>query len=173
MTTREAMLAELDAETKVGESPEHHVQELRLWLRLLTCTNLLENEIRRRLRAEFDMTLPRFDFLAQLDRAKDGMTLGALSRRMMVSNGNVTLLAEKLEADALIRRAVSPTDRRVVLVEMTPAGRRLFRKVASAHADWLGELLGALSPAEMAAAMAALAGIKGSVRGALAEDGGA
>ena len=64
--------------------------ELRLWLRLLTCTTLIEGEVRRRLRQEFDVTLPRFDLMAQLDKAPGGMTLGELSRRMMVSNGNVT-----------------------------------------------------------------------------------
>ena len=80
----------LDAETKVAERPDDHKTELRLWLRLLTCTTLIENEVRRRLRDNFDITLPRFDLLAQLDRAPNGMTLGELSQRMMVSNGNIT-----------------------------------------------------------------------------------
>ncbi|MFT8245484.1 MarR family winged helix-turn-helix transcriptional regulator [Roseomonas sp. BN140053] len=164
MTGRDALAPVLDAETKVGEAPEHHVQELRLWLRLLTCTNLIESEVRRRLRVEFDMTLPRFDFLAQLDRMRDGMTLGQLSRRMMVSNGNVTLVAEKLEAEGLITRSVSATDRRVVLVQMTAAGRRLFRKVAAAHAGWLGELLGGMRASEMQDALSVLACAKESIR---------
>ena len=78
----------LDAETKVSERP--HKPELRLWLRMLTCTNLVEALVRTRLRAEFGATLPRFDLMAQLERSPEGMTLGQLSRRMMVSNGNVT-----------------------------------------------------------------------------------
>src|ERR1700738_5660109 len=79
----------LDSETKAVELPEDHGNELRLWLRLLTCTTLIEGEVRRRLRQEFDVTLPRFDLMAQLDKAPGGMTLGELSRRVMVSNGNV------------------------------------------------------------------------------------
>ena len=73
----------LDAETKVAERPDDHKTELRLWLRLLTCTTLIENEVRRRLRDSFDITLPRFDLLAQLDRTPNGMTLGELSRRIV------------------------------------------------------------------------------------------
>ena len=98
----------LDAETKVAERPADHEAELRLWLRLLTCTTLIEGEVRRRLRDEFDVTLPRFDLMAQLDKAPNGMTLGELSQRMMVSNGNVTGLAERLVEQGLLdRRAVA------------------------------------------------------------------
>ena len=101
----------LDAETKVGEGP--HKRELRLWLRLLTCANLVEGMVRTRLRAEFGVTLPRFDLMAQLERAPEGMTLGALSRRMMVSNGNVTGLVERLVALGQVERARDPRDGRV------------------------------------------------------------
>ena len=94
----------LDAETKVAERPADHKAELRLWLRLLTCEQLIEAEVRRRLRDSFDVTLPRFDLMAQLDRAPNGMTLGELSQRMMVSNGNVTGLVDRLVAQGLIRR---------------------------------------------------------------------
>jgi len=80
----------LDAETRVSDRPHDHQAELRLWLRLFTCNTLIEGEVRRRLRESFDVTFPRFDLMAQLDRAPNGMTLGELSGRMMVSNGNVT-----------------------------------------------------------------------------------
>jgi hypothetical protein len=86
----------LDSETKAVELPHDHGDELRLWLRLLTCTNLIEGEVRSRLRERFDVTLPRFDLMAQLDKAPDGMTLSDVSKRMMVSNGNVTGLVERL-----------------------------------------------------------------------------
>src|ERR1700750_1290344 len=86
----------LDSETKAGETPEDHGDELRLWLRLLTCTTLIEGEVRSRLSERFDVTLPRFDLMAQLDKAPDGMTLSDVSKRMMVSNGNVTGLVERL-----------------------------------------------------------------------------
>jgi DNA-binding MarR family transcriptional regulator len=120
----------LDAETKVTERPGDHESELRLWLRLLTCTTLIEGEVRRRLRQEFDVTLPRFDLMAQLDKAPGGMTLGELSQRMMVSNGNVTGLSERLMALGLLDRRQSRSDRRAQLVSLTAEGRRAFRAMA-------------------------------------------
>ncbi len=107
----DGQLVPLDAETKVSERPADHEAELRLWLRLLTCTTLIEGEIRSRLRDTFDVTLPRFDLMAQLDKAANGMTLGELSQRMMVSNGNVTGLVDRLVEQKLIERRPSPTDR--------------------------------------------------------------
>src|SRR3979490_3504754 len=96
----------LDSETKAVELPEDHGNELRLWLRLLTCTTLIEGEVRSRLRERFDVTLPRFDLMAQLDKVPEGMTLSDVSKRMMVSNGNVTGLVERLVASrAPARRA--------------------------------------------------------------------
>jgi len=102
------------------ERPDDHKTELRLWLRMLTCTTLIENEVRRRLREAFDITLPRFDVLAQLDRSPEGMTLGELSQRMMVSNGNMTGLVDRLVEQGLLRRRPSPTDRRAQIVSLTP-----------------------------------------------------
>ena len=95
---------------------------MRLWLRLLTCTTLIETEVRRRLRDEFDVTLPRFDLMAQLDRAPNGMTLGELSQRMMVSNGNVTGLVERLVEQGLVERTPAPNDRRAQIVSLTAEG---------------------------------------------------
>src|ERR1700754_4949417 len=138
----------LDAETKVAERPGDHQAELRLWLRLLTCTNLIEGEIRRRLRDTFDVTLPRFDLMAQLDKNPDGMTLGELSSRMMVSNGNVTGLVERLVADGLIPRKPAPNDRRVQIVRLTAAGRRAFRAMARAHEGWIAEIFAHLKPSD-------------------------
>ena len=159
----------LDAETRAHERPRDHKAELRLWLRLLTCTTLIEAEIRRRLRAHFDTTLPRFDFLAQLDKA-DGLTLGEVSRRMMVSNGNVTGLAERLAAEGLIERRAAPNDRRVQHVSLAPAGRRLFAGMAAAHEAWIAELFADLAPDDIASLMSLLAKAKASARRHRAED---
>src|ERR671927_1257559 len=123
----------LDAETKAVEMPEDHRDELRLWLRLLTCTTLIEGEVRRRLRERFDVTLPRFDLMAQLDRAPDGMTLSDLSRRMMVSNGNLTSLVERLVRSGHLDRRNSEADRRAQVISLTEAGRAEFRAMAAAH----------------------------------------
>jgi DNA-binding MarR family transcriptional regulator len=156
----------LDAETKVSERPGDHKTELRLWLRLLTCTTLIENEVRRRLRDNFDITLPRFDLLAQLDRAPNGMTLGELSQRMMVSNGNITGLVDRLVEQGLIRRRPLPNDRRVQ-ISLTPEGQREFRAMARVNADWVGEIFEGLTPKDIEALMPLLAKTKESARKAL------
>jgi len=156
----------LDSETKVAERPADHEAELRLWLRLLTCTTLIEGEVRRRLRDTFDVTLPRFDLMAQLDKAPNGMTLGELSRRMMVSNGNVTGLAERLVQQGLLDRRPSPNDRRAQIVSLTAEGRRVFRTMARTHEDWIAEIFGELDPGEIEQLMDLLAKAKASARNA-------
>src|SRR3981189_3227013 len=113
----------LDSETKAVELPEDHGNELRLWLRLLTCTTLIESEVRSRLRERFDVTLPRFDLMAQLDKVPDGMTLSDVSKRMMVSNGNVTGLVERLVESGHLDRRTSDTDRRVQVIRLQKKGR--------------------------------------------------
>jgi DNA-binding MarR family transcriptional regulator len=160
----------LDAETKVAERPGDHHAELRLWLRLLTCTTLIEGEVRRRLRGDFGVTLPRFDLMAQLDKFPSGMTLGELSSRMMVSNGNVTGLAERLVADGLLVRRPSPNDRRAQIVSLTPEGRRTFRAMARAHENWIAEIFADLQPGEVETLMALLAKAKASAARAVRQE---
>jgi DNA-binding MarR family transcriptional regulator len=157
----------LDSETKVAERPADHEAELRLWLRLLTCTTLIEGEVRRRLRDAFDVTLPRFDLMAQLDKAPNGMTLGELSQRMMVSNGNVTGLAERLVEQGLLDRRASPTDRRAQLVSLTAEGRRMFRTMARTHEDWIADIFAGLAPDDIETLMRLLAKTKDSARHAI------
>ncbi len=154
----------LDAETKVSERPADHEAELRLWLRLLTCTTLIEGEVRSRLRDTFDVTLPRFDLMAQLDKASSGMTLGELSQRMMVSNGNVTGLVDRLVEQKLIDRRPSPTDRRAMLVNLTSEGRKTFRAMARTHEGWIAEIFGELSRSEIDDLMRLLAKTKAAAR---------
>jgi DNA-binding MarR family transcriptional regulator len=157
----------LDAETKVAERPHDHKDELRLWLRLFTCKELIEAEVRRRLRDGFGVTLPRFDLLAQLDRAPKGMTLGELSQRMMVTNGNVTGLVDRLVEQGLIDRRPSPKDRRAQIVSLTPAGRRFFRMMARANGDWIGDMFADLDSEDIAELMRLLAKTKASARRAI------
>ena len=154
----------LDGETKVAERPDDHKTELRLWLRLLTCTTVIENEVRRRLREHFDVTLPRFDLLAQLDRAPNGITLGELSQRMMVTNGNITGLVDRLEQQGLVKRRTSPRDRRVQYVGLTAQGRKFFRAMARANADWVGEIFAELSGDDVERLMQLLSKTKTSAR---------
>ena len=158
----------LDAETKAVEMPEDHRDELRLWLRLLTCSTLIEGEVRRRLRERFDVTLPRFDLMAQLDKAPDGMTLSDLSKRMMVSNGNLTGLVDRLTASGHLDRQVSKTDRRAQVISLTAIGRAEFRAMAAEHEGWIAALFGSLSRKEQADLMRLLAKTKLSARRAIA-----
>src|SRR6202044_2786680 len=113
---------------------------LRLWLRLLATTNEMERVLRRRIRAEFGTTLPRFDVMAALDRAPDGLSMSELSRHLMVTNGNTTTLVNAMERDGLVQRTVSPSDRRSFSVALTPAGRASFEELAAVHARWVSEL---------------------------------
>ena len=169
--TAEAAPTWLDSETKVLEAPHDHGTELRLWLRMLTCATLVETEIRRRLREEFDSTLPRFDLMAQLERAPDGMVLGELSKRMMVSPGNITALVERLVESGHISRTTSPTDRRVQIIALTPFGRAAFKTMAAAHAEWIAGLFAGLSARNEQALLDQLGGLKQSIVAALGKNG--
>jgi len=154
----------LDSETHAVDLPEDHTDELRLWLRLLTCTTLIEGEVRSRLRARFDVTLPRFDLMAQLDKAPDGMTLSDVSKRMMVSNGNVTGLVERLVVSGHLDRRTSVTDRRVQMIRLTKVGRAEFRKMAAEHETWIADMFSELTPKELRELMRLLAKTKGSAQ---------
>jgi DNA-binding MarR family transcriptional regulator len=138
--------------------------ELRVWLRLLTCSNLIESRVRAGLREDFAITLPRFDLLAQLDRAPEGLTMGELSDRLMVSNGNITGLVERLVGEGLIARAPSPGDRRRSRVKITAAGKRAFDSMTPTHERWIDELFAGLNRAEMAELLTLLAKLKRSIQ---------
>lgn len=114
---------------------------VRLWLRLLACSTQIEQEVRGRLRREFATTLPRFDYLAQLDRHPQGLRMNALSRYLMVTGGNVTGLTDQLVAEGHVERCPDPDDRRSAIVRLTASGRARFARMAQAHQEWLIELL--------------------------------
>ncbi|MDO4706320.1 MarR family transcriptional regulator [Vandammella animalimorsus] len=118
--------------------------DTRLWLRLFSLTEQIEQRIRQMLRQQFDTTLPRFDYLAQLDRHPQGLRMNTLSRYLMVTGGSVTGLTDQLVKDGLVERIPDPHDRRSLYVKLTPKGRRQFRKMAQAHEQLLGALLAGL-----------------------------
>ena len=140
----------LDRETKASERPGDHKDELRLWLRMLTCSTLIETEIRNRLREEFKTTLPRFDLMAQLERAPDGMKMKELSRRMMVTSGNITGITDQLVAEGLVERMDVEGDRRAYLVRLTPPGREQFNTMARQHEQWIVEAFATLGERDIA-----------------------
>ncbi|WP_282605274.1 MarR family winged helix-turn-helix transcriptional regulator [Pelagibius sp. Alg239-R121] len=125
-------------------------QRLRLWLRLLRATRFVEGELRERLRKDYDATLPRFDVLAALYRCQDGMTMTELSRFLMVSNGNVTGIVDRLVQEGLVVRVPDENDRRATFVRLTPKGVTAFGEMAEAHEGWVDGLLSDISAKEAA-----------------------
>ena len=139
--------------------------ELRLWLRLLTCGNLIESKVRAKLRDEFSMTLPQFDLMAQLDRGPStGLTMGALGNRMMVSAGNITGITDRLERSGYVVRVRSGTDRRSQNVQLTEAGRQQFNNVAYAHHSWIVAMFDELDGASQKVLFDKLGALKQSVQ---------
>jgi DNA-binding MarR family transcriptional regulator len=136
-----------DRET-ASRSDDH--QALRLWLRLLTCTQLIERGVRARLRDHFDTTLPRFDLMSQLWRYPAGLKMNELSRHLMVTGGNITGIVDPLEKQGLVERRAEPADRRAYRVQLTRAGRKAFAEMAQAHEQWVVEMLAGLSRREHA-----------------------
>lgn len=153
--------AELDMESRLTD--EHH-QSLRLWLRMLSCTTRIENEIRSRLRTTFDITLPRFDLMAQLQRHPDGLRMGELSKRMMVTGGNITGITDQLEREQLVVRVQDVNDRRASAVKLTPAGRAAFDEMATVHERWIEEMLADVAAEDKAMMIALLSTMKRSLR---------
>ncbi len=157
----------IDAETRIADAPDDHHDQLRLWLRLFSVTRLMENEVRSALINEFDTTLPRFDLLSQLYRVPDGLILGELSKRLMVSPGNITSVIERLVADGYVTRTQLPTDRRIHTIHMTEFGRQQFAAMASANESWIRNLTAGLDRGETRELMLLLQKLKGSVRKAI------
>jgi DNA-binding MarR family transcriptional regulator len=117
---------------------------LKLWLRMLASTTQIEAEIRKRLRERFDISLARFDYMAQVYRYREGLKMRVLSRYLMVTGGNVTGLTDELEREGLVVRESSPDDRRAWIVRLTPKGRKLFETMAREHEQWVLELFSGL-----------------------------
>ncbi|MCV6592234.1 MAG: MarR family transcriptional regulator [Silicimonas sp.] len=117
---------------------------LRLWLRLLKSASMIEDEVRRRLRRDCDWTLPRFDVMSALAREPDGMKMSEISRRLRVSNGNITGIVDKLTEEGLALRVAAPNDRRANVVRLTDKGQAVFADHAARHESWIDDLLGGL-----------------------------
>ncbi|MBI2728264.1 MAG: MarR family transcriptional regulator [Polaromonas sp.] len=126
-----------------------HPEALRLWLRMLTCTQLVEKQVRSQLREQFDTTLPRFDLMAQLERNPEGLKMNELSRRMMVTGGNVTGITDQLVAEGVVERAGVEGDRPAYRVRLTARGRKVFGEMARQHEAWIVAAFESLSAREV------------------------
>jgi DNA-binding MarR family transcriptional regulator len=148
--TRNFKLVQVLGEGSIGREAMAQADDhsaVRLWLRLLSCSTQIEQEIRSRLRQQFSTTLPRFDYLAQLERHPEGLRMNALSRYLMVTGGNVTGLTDQLVADGFVDRLPDALDRRSLIVRLTPAGRAQFLRMAAEHESWLVDMLQGFDPA--------------------------
>lgn len=146
MTTDKTVPMAYDELSALSNPADHNA--LRVWLRLLSCTTLIENQINSRLRSEFDTSLPRFDVMAQLARFPEGLLMSELSQRLMVSNGNITGLTDNLERDGLVERMLLPEDRRARKVRLTDKGHALFTEMAHTHEHWINTWLSSLNKDE-------------------------
>jgi DNA-binding MarR family transcriptional regulator len=169
-STAQGGVSRFGDESRTSESLERRGDEARLWLQLTTCSSLIETEIRRRLRDQFDFSPARFDLLAQLAQSKTSMALSDVSKQMMVSQSNITSLTNNLIRSGHIRRTTSPTDRRVQIVSLTASGRAAFQKMASQRTKWVAELFAKVPVRNRATLVKDLAGLKQSVATAIASD---
>ncbi len=143
-----------------AQGHSEHSGALRLWLRMLTCSQLIEKRVRNNLREQFDTTLPRFDLMAQLQRHPDGLKMNELSRRMMVTSGNITGITDQLVLEGLVERMEVDGDRRAYRVRLTKLGRTTFNEMAQQHEAWIVSAFDVLSPRELNALHALLGKVK-------------
>jgi len=146
-----------DRET-IARADDH--RSLRIWLRLLTCTQLIERRVRSGLREQFATTLPRFDLMAQLERHPEGLKMNELSRMLMVTGGNITAIVDQLEKEGLVERLDEPADRRAFRIRLTRGGDKTFAEMARAHEEWVVELLAGLTRREHDELLKLLAKVK-------------
>ena len=151
----------VDPESRIHDA--HH-DALRLWLRLFTCTQLIERVIRARLRRDFNTTLPRFDLMAQLQRNPGGLKMGELSKRLLVTGANVTGITDQLVGEGLVKREPIEGDRRAFSVRLTPKGKRVFDTMAAAHERWVIELMAGMNDSKRNALYSMLGQFKRGLR---------
>lgn len=148
---------------KLGGGDPHSKGSLRLWLRLLSCSMVIERRLRTRVEEDFSSTLPRFDVLAALERQPDGLTMSQLSAALLVSNGNVTGIVNRLIDERMVVRTVESGDRRVATVRLTRKGKDTFQRMARAHEHWLDTAFADLSDAQMEQLMKLLGALRHSM----------
>lgn len=124
-------------------------ESIRTWLRLLSCEAVVEQRLRRRFRENFSVTLPQFDVLSELERAGKPLAMSALSKELMVSNGNITGVVDRLEKSGMVTRTRPDHDRRIQNIALSEAGAREFRRMARQHEGWLAQLFSDLTLKDM------------------------
>ena len=93
----------------------------------LHSTSLLMTKVYKPLLQALGLTYPQYLAMMVLWE-EDGLTVGEISSRLLTDPGSLTPLLKRLEAEGLLSRTRSREDERVVVVELTEAGRALQDK---------------------------------------------
>ena len=103
----------------------------------------IDADLRRR-----NLTSAQLNVLLALRSAgADGLLMGQIGDRLVVTRSNVTGLIDRLERQGLVTRA-SHRDRRATVVRLTEAGEALLERTTPRHAEVLAELTGCFSSEE-------------------------
>ncbi|EBA06711.1 MarR family winged helix-turn-helix transcriptional regulator [Sagittula stellata] len=132
------------------DTSDYRKDETRLWLSVLDAYNFVYPELNRQLKERSGISVSKFDVLAQLKRYPDGLSMGDLSARLKVSNGNVSGLVNRLRKDGLVDRSMSAEDRRSFVAVLTDAGQQRFEEAAKVHAAVLSECFRHLNAEDLA-----------------------
>ncbi len=169
MSISTAKRRKVETTTSPWTAPAHQRADLQLWVRLLACAHGAEQRVKNRIKENFGLNQTQFNLLSQLDRAPDGIRMGEIARRTVVTGSNVTAVVDDLQQRGLVTREVAKGDRRATVIRLTPAGRSLFAEIAPVHAGWIEEIFAGLAETEKRDLVQRLDGLKTAMRATLSK----
>lgn len=119
---------------------------LSLWVKLARAYSTVSKKSIENIR-EFNLTEPQFAALETLGHLGP-LTIGTLCTKQLVTGGNMTLVVDNLEKEGLVERIHSKEDRRAIIVQLTPKGKKLFEKIFPEHIKYMVDLISVLSEKE-------------------------
>ncbi|MET0278760.1 MAG: MarR family transcriptional regulator [Pseudorhodoplanes sp.] len=150
-------------------APERQKVDLQLWVRLLACGHSAEQRVKNRIKENFGINQTQFNLLSQLDRAPEGIRMGEVARRTVVTGSNVTAVVDDLEQRGLVQRQAVQGDRRATVITLTEAGRKAFAQMAPIHADWIEEIFAKMAKHEKRQLIDQLDALKAAMRATLSK----
>jgi MarR family transcriptional regulator, 2-MHQ and catechol-resistance regulon repressor len=123
-------------------------QALSMWVKLTRAHDTFSHLTAANIRS-FGLTPAQFGVIECLGHLGT-MLIGDLTKKHLVSGGNMTVVVDNLEKDGLVERSVNDEDHRAFYVKLTPKGKRLFEKIFSKHAQYVVKLASVLSEPEQA-----------------------
>jgi DNA-binding MarR family transcriptional regulator len=117
-------------ENKLGE-PER----LGAWLNLIQANRVVSDALELALEAAAGLSLAEHELLIRIAHSPDGrLRMADLASLLLVSKSGVTRLVDRVEQAGLVRRELSPEDRRVTFARITGAGRQALARANPAFA---------------------------------------